>query len=58
MTKHGGRAVISTNWPKVVTDAEILPGEMAIFWFQENRYGLRLNVFTGIPVDDSFPSWV
>ena len=58
MTKHGGCVVITTNWAEVVKDAEILPGEMAIFWFQENRYGLRLNMFTGITVDDSFPSWV
>ena len=58
MTKHDGRVVISTNWPKVVTEAEILPCEMAIFWFQENKYGLRLNVFTGILVDDMCPSWI
>ena len=46
-----GRAVINTNWAVIAEKAQILPGEMAIFWFQEHGHNLLVNVFAGIPVE-------
>ena len=51
MSEHDGRAVITTNWAIVVKDAQILRNEMVIFWFKEDRHGLSVNVFAGIPVE-------
>lgn len=50
MDKHDRRAVISTNWGNVVKDAQLLYGEMVIFWFKEQGHDLRVNVCSGIPL--------
>jgi len=55
MGERSGRAFITKNWGKVARDTQLLAREMAIFWFKEHVHdGLRLNIFTGIPIGVSF----
>ena len=47
---NDGRVTTTTDQANVVIQAELLPDEMAVFWFKEDGDGLSLNVFSGIPV--------
>ena len=45
-----GHVTTTTDWANVAIKAELLANEMAVFWFKEDRDGLSLSVFSGIPV--------
>ena len=47
---NDGRVTTTIDWANVVIQAELLPDEMAVFWFKEDGDGLSLSVFSGIPV--------
>ena len=45
-----GRAMITTNWKKVVSDAEMVEGHMATFRFLQDHGRFFLMVTSGCPV--------
>ena len=52
MGKDRRVATTSTaEWLKVVKCAQLLQGEMALFWFKDHGHCLNVTVFSGIPIN-------
>ena len=41
----------TAEWAKVIKRAQLLQGEMALFWIKDHMHCLSVTVFSGIPIN-------